>query len=112
MRKGVWASRPGFGADRTRLRPMGHRLVLEPDGGVATPGEFALYSLSITVLVMLAYWIDLKTEAIPFRPSRWLVIAAGSLFGVAYILNVIPKVNFAPACCRSCWGYFPGADRK
>lgn len=45
---------------------------LEPDGGVATLGEFSTFTLTISALVTLAYELVNWSASEPFAPNRWV----------------------------------------
>jgi hypothetical protein len=65
---------------------------LEPDGGVATLREFAMYSFTITTLVILAYRLANWSLFTPIRWNKWITVAVASLFGFAFVFGAIPAV--------------------
>jgi hypothetical protein len=66
----------------------------EPDGGVASLGEFAAFSLGTTLLVIVAYWLANWSMTEPFAPNRWATIAISSLLVLYFLFVSVPA---APA---------------
>lgn len=68
---------------------------LEPDGGVATLGEFAMFCLGTTLLVMVAYWLAAWSASEPFRPHRWVTVAISTLFVLYFFFVTVPAAPWA-----------------
>lgn len=67
----------------------------EPDGGVASVAEFALFSFVTTLLVMIAYGLSTWSLSEPYVPNRWGILVVGVLFGLYFIFVTIPTVPIA-----------------
>jgi len=68
---------------------------LEPDGGVATLPEFAAFSFTTTMIVILAYWLANWSSSEPFLVNRWGVIAVSGLFGLYFFFISVPAAPWA-----------------
>lgn len=66
---------------------------LEPDGGKSSIFEFAGFSFVITLIVMLAYWVNLKFDPYSFAPPRWMLIIVVIGFVILFLISVIPAVG-------------------
>ena len=60
----------------------------EPDGGVSTISEFALFSAVTTAFVILAYGLAHWSAKEPFVPNRWLVLLSLSVFAILFLVSV------------------------
>lgn len=67
----------------------------EPDGGVATVGGFAAFSVITTVLAAAAFALSGWAIREPFRPPRGLVIAIGGIFALYFLFVTIPAAPIA-----------------
>ena len=63
---------------------------LEPDGGVATLSEFAVFSTTATGFFILAVWLANWSAAEIFAPARPVNIAVAVLFGLYFALVAVP----------------------
>lgn len=68
---------------------------LEPDGGIASTAEFAGFSLTITLLLILACWLANWSLSEPFMPDRWVNWAVGAVFGLYFIFVTVPAAPTA-----------------
>lgn len=68
---------------------------LEPDGGIATLAEFSAFSLTITVLVALAYALANWGATEPFRPNIWVTRIIYSLFALYFAFVTVPAAPIA-----------------
>ena len=63
--------------------------------GVSSIREFGLYSLIATILGMVAYFIADHWLPEPFRPNRWIMLAAVILLGAYFIFVTVPAAPLA-----------------
>lgn len=63
---------------------------LEPDGGKATPYEFAIYSFSASLLLIIAYWIHDRILPGSFKPNRVAEMITALLLLAYFIFVTIP----------------------
>ena len=68
---------------------------LEPDGGVATLGEFSTFVLITSVLVIIAYWLANWSASEPFTPNRWVTGIIYSLFILYFLFIAVPAAPVA-----------------
>lgn len=68
---------------------------LDPDGGVATLGEFSAFVLVTSALVTIAYWFANWSAEEPFTPNRWITRIIYGLFLLYYLFIAIPAVPVA-----------------
>jgi hypothetical protein len=68
---------------------------MEPDGGMASPLDFALFSFTTTLLLIFAYWIYARTIPNVFKPSRIADVTITVLLILYFIFVTIPKVQVA-----------------
>jgi hypothetical protein len=68
---------------------------MEPDGGMASPLDFALFSFTTTLLLIFAYWIYARTIPNVFKPSRIADVTITVLLLLYFIFVAIPKVQVA-----------------
>jgi hypothetical protein len=68
---------------------------LEPDGGVSTISEFAIFSFTITFLVMIAYWLLNWSASEPFTPNKWVTIFIAGLFIAYFFFVTVPTAPWA-----------------
>ncbi len=68
---------------------------LEPDGGVATLPEFALFSFTITALVILAYGLANWSLSTPIRWNKWVDRGIAVLFLAYFLFVAVPAVPIA-----------------
>jgi hypothetical protein len=68
---------------------------LEPDGGKATPVEFAIYSFSTNLLLVIAYWIHDHTIPAAFKPNRVAEVVIALLLLAYFILVTIPAASLS-----------------
>lgn len=68
---------------------------LEPDGGVATLGEFSAFVLTTSGLVIIAYWLANWSASEPFAPNRWVTGIIYSLFVLYFLFIAVPAVPLA-----------------
>ncbi len=71
---------------------------LEPDGGKATPYEFAIYSFSGSLLLVIAYWIHDRTVPGFFKPNR--VAEMSHSPAAARLFYFCHHPCRAPVCCH------------
>ena len=67
----------------------------EPDGGIATLGEFSTFALTTSALVIFAYWLANWSASEPFAPNRWVTRIIYSLFIFYFIFIVVPATPVA-----------------
>ena len=63
---------------------------LEPDGGMATPFDFAKYAFCSSLLLIPAYWIHDRTVPGVFKPNQVVEIVIAILLLVYFMLVTIP----------------------
>ena len=63
---------------------------LEPDGGVATLREFAMYSFTITTLVILAYRLANWSLFTPIRWNKWVTVAVACPVRIRFCFRCHP----------------------
>lgn len=68
---------------------------LEPDGGVATLAEFSLYTLTITLLVALAYALVNWGSSEAFAPSLWVTRLVYAAFIIYFAFVTVPAAPLA-----------------
>ncbi|TAK12902.1 MAG: hypothetical protein EPO32_07200 [Anaerolineae bacterium] len=68
---------------------------LDPDGGVATIPEFALFSLTTTALVIFAYGLANWSLSSPFTINRWGIGFVGFLFAPYFFFVTVPAAPSA-----------------
>jgi len=68
---------------------------LEPDGGVATLGEFSTFVLTTSILVIIAFWLANWSASEAFAPNRWATGMIYSLFILYFIFIAVPAVPVA-----------------
>lgn len=68
---------------------------LEPDGGVSSPGDYALFSFTTTALAILAYRVTDWSLSEPFVSSRAVIIVAAVLFALYFSLVTVPAAPLA-----------------
>jgi len=67
----------------------------EPDGGVSTVTEFAIFSFIVTILVIFAYRISDWSYAETFTPNRWSIMIIGGLALLYFVFVTIPAQPLA-----------------
>jgi len=70
---------------------------LEPDGGVATLGEFSAFTMTTSSLVILAFWLGNWSASEPFVPNRWVTRIIYGLFVLYFIFVAVPAMPVAVA---------------
>jgi len=68
---------------------------LAPDGGVSSVSEFSFYSLTATLLVLVAYGVVDRWLPEPFIPKRWIVLFAAILLAAFFIFVTVPATPLA-----------------
>jgi hypothetical protein len=68
---------------------------LEPDGGVSSVSEFALFSMVITILFTFACWLANWSMTEVFAPNRWVSGLIYGLFVLYFLFVTIPAVPIA-----------------
>jgi hypothetical protein len=68
---------------------------LEPDGGVSSISEFAVFSFITTSLVILAYWLANWSSSEAFVLHRWTIIFIFGLFGLYFSFITVPTAPIA-----------------
>jgi len=68
---------------------------LEPDGGVATLGEFSTFVLTTSILVIIAFWLANWSASELFTPNRWATGIIYSLFILYFIFIAVPAAPVA-----------------
>jgi hypothetical protein len=68
---------------------------LEPDGGVATLGEFSTFVLTTSILVIIAFWLANWSASELFTPNRWVIGTIYGLFILYFIFIAVPAVPVA-----------------
>lgn len=68
---------------------------LEPDGGVATLGEFSAFTLTISALVMVAYTLANWSASEPFAPNRWVTGIIAAVFVLYFAFVTVPAAPIA-----------------
>ncbi|MBI5951422.1 MAG: hypothetical protein HY865_07175 [Chloroflexi bacterium] len=68
---------------------------LEPDGGVATLGEFSTFAMTTSILVILAFWLGNWSASEPFAPNRWVTRIIYSLFVLYFTFVTVPATPIA-----------------
>ncbi len=68
---------------------------LEPDGGISSVADFAIFSLTTTFLVIIAYWLANWSASEPFRPGRWVTVLIAGLFLVYFLFVSVPAAPLA-----------------
>jgi hypothetical protein len=68
---------------------------LEPDGGVATLGEFSTFVLATSILVIVAYWLANWSASEAFTPNRWVTRIVYGMFILYFLFIAIPAVPIA-----------------
>jgi hypothetical protein len=68
---------------------------LEPDGGVATLGEFSTFTLTISALVMVAYTLANWSASEPFTPNRWVTGIIAAVFILYFAFVTVPTAPVA-----------------
>ena len=63
---------------------------LEPDGGIATLGEFSSFILTITFIVTFAYALANWGATEPFKPNVWVVRVIYALFALYFAFVTVP----------------------
>jgi hypothetical protein len=61
----------------------------------ATPLAFSVYSLVITLLFGLSAWLFQRLSAQPFEPGRYTFPAIAGLFGLLFLIGVLPSYPWA-----------------
>lgn len=67
----------------------------EPDGGIASLGEYATLSLVTTLLVIAAYGLANWSASEPFAPNRWAVILVAAAFILYFLFLAVPTAPLA-----------------
>ncbi|MBN2390167.1 MAG: hypothetical protein JXR84_05570 [Anaerolineae bacterium] len=67
---------------------------VEPDGGMVHPRAFASFSIMITLLLMIAYWVYGHTIPNSFRSNRTVEVIVSLLLVCYFIFVTIPIVGF------------------
>lgn len=68
---------------------------VEPDGGMASLGEYAAFSIITGLLAVLAYRLASWSASEPFAPQRWIVIVVSGLFVAYFFLVAVPAAPWA-----------------
>jgi hypothetical protein len=68
---------------------------VEPDGGVAPPGEFAIFIFSTTLLLIAAYRLAGWSASAGFDPSRWAIGLVYGLFALYFLFVTLPAAPVA-----------------
>ena len=68
---------------------------LEPDGGVSSVAEFAVFSIAAVILAIPAYWLADWSSSESFHPNRWASIVILGLFALMFFFVVVPTVPLA-----------------
>jgi hypothetical protein len=68
---------------------------LEPDGGIATLGEFSTFVLITSILVIIAFWFANWSASEPFTPNHWVTGIIYSLFILYFIFIAVPAAPVA-----------------
>lgn len=68
---------------------------VEPDGGISSIAEFALFMFTTTALVILAYGLANWSSATPMRWNRWPLAAVVLLFVAYFLLVAAPAAPIA-----------------
>jgi hypothetical protein len=68
---------------------------LEPDGGMATLGEFSIFVLTTSVLVIIAFGLANWSASEPFAPNRWVTRIIYGLFILYFIFVTVPAAPVA-----------------
>lgn len=77
---------------------------LEPDGGVSSVPEFAVFSFITTVLVIFAYWLANWSSTESFVISRWVILGITVLFGLYFFFITLPIAPFAALILPTLFG--------
>jgi hypothetical protein len=67
----------------------------EPDGGVATLGEFSAFVIITSILAAIAFWLGNWSASEPFTPNRWVTWIIYSLFILYFVFVAIPAAPVA-----------------
>ncbi len=68
---------------------------LEPDGGVATLGEFSMFVMTTSILVAIAYWLANWSAKEPFTPNHWVTRTVYGLFILYFLFIAVPAAPIA-----------------
>jgi hypothetical protein len=68
---------------------------LEPDGGVSSIAEYAVFSLVTTLLLTFAYWLANWSSSEPFAPNRWVTVFISGLFALYFVFAAVPAAPLA-----------------
>ena len=68
---------------------------LEPDGGVSSVAEFAVFSIAAVILAIPAYWLADWSSSESFHPNRWASIVILGLFALMFFFVAVPTVPLA-----------------
>lgn len=68
---------------------------LEPDGGIATLGEFSSFTLTISTLMMVAYTLANWSASEPFAPNRWVTGIIAAVFVLYFAFVTVPAAPVA-----------------
>lgn len=68
---------------------------LEPDGGVSSVAEFALFSFGATAFAIPAYWLANWSASESFYPNRWVAIIIFGIFVLVFVIGTVPAAPIA-----------------
>lgn len=78
---------------------------VEPDGQISPVSEYALFTFTITILAITAYWLANWSISTPMRWNRWTMAVITILFVLYFIFVTIPASPIAMVILPVLFGF-------